>query len=881
MTIASGSRLGPYEIVAPLGAGGMGEVYRARDTRLDRSVAVKVLPPLLSSSPDARQRFEREAKAISKLSHPHICALYDIGREGETDYLVMELLEGETLSARLARGQLPLEQTLRCGIEIAGALEKAHRLGIVHRDLKPGNVMLTKAGVKLLDFGLAKVLQPAPPLESLTSAPTAAKDITREGTILGTLQYMAPEQLEGREVDARTDVFALGCVLYEMATGRKAFAGASQASVIAAILAAPPPPTSSSHAVPRSLDRVVQTCLARDPDDRWQSAGDVGKELAWLAQDPSAEPAAARKSRPVLPWIVAAAAIAIAFASALALLMRPRAAPAELTRFRILAPQGLKLLPQSYLSPDARRLLMLLQDDAGRDLLGVRSLDSLEVRRLSGTEDARGGFWSADGRQIAFFSEGKLKRMPAEGGPAQVVCESGGAFTGAWGQDGTILFSKEFATPILAVSAAGGSPRPVTTLDTARGEVWHSHPAFLPDGRHFVFAATNLDPEKTSVMLGSLDTKEVRRLFLADSSAFYAEPGYLLFGRDSALFAWRFDPHKLQLVGEPVPAFDQVRCWRQDNLVAASAAGNRLVYVTWIGRRNLVWVDRRGRELGTLGETASYSDARVSPDGRKVAVARRDLAHGQNLDVWVLDASRGTSSRVTSEQTDDFNPAWFPDSERVAYVTSANGAFDIYERPAGGGQAKPLARSGEDKVLPSLSPDGRHLLVARGEQSIFSRVILPVDGKGEPVRLTEGTRSSEQHPEYSPDGRWTAFDSNESGQREVYVQAVSGGEKRQVSIGGGQWPVWNRAGAEIFYAARDGMLMSVSLRLASDRVEAGEPQPLFLLQLGTQGELPWVSHPFDVSPDGQRFLIIRRARDAEPDGTVVVTNWTAALAERR
>ena len=430
MTISAGSRLGPYEVLAPLGAGGMGEVYKARDTRLERTVAIKVLPQHLSSSEEVRQRFEREAKTISSLTHPHICALYDVGHEGDTEYLVMEYLEGETLGDRIANGPLPLAQTLRYGGEIADALEKAHRQGIVHRDLKPANVMLTAAGVKLLDFGLARALEPRGPLESATSAPTAQKDVTREGTILGTLSYMAPEQLHGKKADSRTDIFALGATLYEMATGRKAFRGESQASVISSILTSEPQPISAvAPLTPPTLDRIVRTCLAKDPEDRWQNAGDLAKELRWVAEGPAAGVAAstvdagAQRRRERLAWAVAAVAILLGTLSVL-LSRRPHA-PEELTRFTILPPSGQSFFGLVVLSPDARRILFLLRDEVGRTSIAVRPLDSLEMRRLPGTEDARGGFWSPDGREIAFFSEGRLKRMAAEGGPVQTICESG------------------------------------------------------------------------------------------------------------------------------------------------------------------------------------------------------------------------------------------------------------------------------------------------------------------------------------------------------------------------------------------------------------------------------------------------------------------------
>jgi Tol biopolymer transport system component/predicted Ser/Thr protein kinase len=874
MTLSAGRRLGPYEILSLLGAGGMGEVYKARDTRLERTVAVKVLRSGMSSSPEVRQRFEREAKTISQLSHPHICALYDVGREADVEYLVMEYLEGETLSERLAKGPLTLEQTLKFGVEIADALDKAHRQGIVHRDLKPGNVMLTKSGVKLLDFGLAKAMAPSAEKSSLTSLPTQ-QNLTQEGAILGTFQYMAPEQLEGKDADTRTDIFAFGCVLYEMATGKKAFSASSQASLITAIMSSDPPAVSTAAPMtPLALDRVVKTCLAKDPEDRWQSAGDVGKELKWIAEGSAvgSAPIVAVRSRrrETVAWAVAAVA---SVAAALALFLhRTSREPQESLRFTIMPPAGQSFLGAPVLSPDGRRVLLWLQDAGRRTSMALRSLDGLEIRPVPGSED---------GREIAFFAEGKLKHVGVDGGAVQTICESGSGFFGAWNRDGTILFTKEFGAPIVTVPASGGTTRPVTAIDASRGEVAHFHPAFLPDGRHFVFVARNIDPEKTSAMLASLDSKEVRPLFHSDSDAIFAEPGYLLFARDNALFAWRFDPRKLELSSQPEPVLERVRYGTEDNLLSVSTAGNRLAYMPWSGRRRLVWVDRKGRELGTLGEIGGYEDVRVSPDGQRVAVTLRDPAHGQNEDVWVLDASRGTPTRITAERTDEFAPAWFPDGERLAYSSDHLGFYDLYERPASGGAEKILVQTKQDKVLPTVSPDGKSVLYAASEGANYARILSPISGSGDSVRLSEGTRFSEEHPAISPDGRWTAFDSGESGRREVYVQPLPKGPKRQVSIGGGQTPVWNRDSSELFYAAKDDTLISVAIRPSAGRLEIGEPQPLFALSLGTGGEIQFSRHPYDVSTDGQRFLVIRRAPDAELDGAVIVTNWTSVLKGTR
>ena len=889
MPLSAGSKLGPYEILSLLGAGGMGEVYKARDTRLERTVAVKVLPAHTASSPEARQRFEREARTISQLSHPHICALYDVGREGDVEYLVMELLEGETLSDRLAKGPLSRDQTLRYGEQIADALDKAHRQGVVHRDLKPANVMLTKTGVKLLDFGLAKGIAAADPAGgTLTSLPTQQqqKGLTQEGTILGTFQYMAPEQLEGKEADARTDIHALGAVLYEMATGRKAFVAASQASLITAIMSADPPSiTSLLPMAPPALDRIVRTCLAKDPEERWQSAADVRRELRWIAEGSAAGEGASiatashrrRRVRERVAWAVAAlAVIGAAFG-----LWRPRpsrSAP-ELVRFPIPAPAGHRFAGFVSMSPEGRRLLIVLRDKTGV-AAWVRSFDTLAMRRLPGTEGARYGFWSPDGREVAFFSGGKLKRTSADGGPVRTICDSGSGFGGTWAPDGTILFTAEFGTPIVAVAAAGGTPRPVTKVDTEHGEVAHFFPNFLPDGRHFVFVARHLDAEKTEVRLGSLDEKTSVPLFRSDTAALYADPGYLLFAKDNAVFAWRFDPSRGRLSGDALPAFEGVKYGTEENRLFASAAAGRFAYLPWPQRRSLVWVDRHGRELATLGDVACYEDVRVSTDGRRVAAARRDPEHGQNLDLWVLDASRGTSARLTSERGDEFSPAWSPDGERLFFISDRGGSgyYDLYEVPAGGGPAKVLLSTKQDKTIPSISSDGRILLFNVSEGAHYSRHVLTLPDGGAPRREQPPTRFNESHPEISPDGRWVAFDSDESGNTDIYVEPLAGGTRRMISVGGGQAPIWRRDGQELYYVAPNGDLMAVTLKFQADGVSSAEPQRLFAADIGADLGREFFRRAYDAAPDGERFLIIRRAPGAEPEDAIVVLNWTAALA---
>jgi Tol biopolymer transport system component len=853
----------------------MGEVYKARDTRLERTVAVKVLPPHLSSSPEGRQRFEREAKTISQFSHPHICALHDVGREGETEYLVMEYLEGETLSDRLAKGPLALDQTLRYGVEIADALDKAHRQGIVHRDLKPGNVMLTKSGVKLLDFGLAKAIEPASAPNSQTALPTQA-NLTQEGTILGTFQYMAPEQLEGKEADARTDIFALGAVLYEMATGKKAFPAASQASLITAIMSSEPAPISAVQPTsPAALDRIVRTCLAKDPEDRWQSAHDIGSELKWIREGSGAA-AAVSGPRPVkrerLAWAVAALAV---LAAAGAVYGSRRLAPApEPVVLTLPAPPGLRFDQGATLSPDGRAVVFLASG-RGEDLIWVRRLDEPQARPLEGTDSARYPFWSPDGRSIGFFQRTKLRRIDAEGGALQTICETGNGFGGAWGADGTILFAPAFGAGLMSVAASGGPPVPVTTLDATRGDASHLLPIFLPGGRRFVFVARNVDPEKTTLVAGDLDSKQTRLICRSDSAAAWSPTGHLLFAREGTLFAQRFDPNRLDLRGEVTPLVRDVRYSTDNNSGTWSASGDTLVYRLWPHDRNLVWVDRKGAVLGTLGAEADYDDVAISPDGRRVAASIRDAAHGQNLDVWVLDAERGAATRITSERSDEFHPVWHPDGETLFYASDRAGPYDIHRRPAAGGSETVVLRTKWDKIVMDASPDGQSLLFTGSPAEAAANIwILPLEGVAEPRAVVESDRFTETDGRFSPDGSSLAFTSTESGMPEVYVKSMSGGSKRLVSSGGAFSPVWRLDGRELFFITADRRLAAVPITPSPTGPVPGTPQPLFDLKAASSSAFS--PEVYDVAPDGQRFLVVRQKSEETP-GLVVRLHWTSLL----
>ena len=889
MALTPGSRLGPYEILGPLGAGGMGEVYRARDTRLDRTVAVKVLAQHLSESHDIRQRFEREAKTISQLSHPHICALYDVGREGETEYLVMEFLEGETLSVRLAKGPLPLEQTLRFGVEIADALDKAHRQGIVHRDLKPGNVMLTKSGVKLLDFGLAKAIAPATPQGTLTSLQTE-QGLTQAGSILGTLQYMPPEQLEGKDTDGRTDLFALGAVLYEMATGKKAFSGTSQASLITAIMSSEPPPVSSVQPMsPPALDRVIRTCLAKDPDERWQSARDLKRELQWIAGSGSqvgepARPVALRKGRNVLSWALTAAALLVAAAAGAAAL-RYAQRVAELShamRSSIVLPD-MTALRGLAVSPDGRRLVVVARDSVGKNLLWIRDLDSLAVQPLPGTENPSFPFWSPDSRFVGFFADGKLKRIDASGGPPQTLCNAPNPRGGTWGRDGVILFAPVTDGPIVRVSASGGVPTQVTRIDPVRGETSHRWPFFLPDGRRFVYLVASFgsggQQDKFGVYAGSLDSKEETFLLPAKSTIAYALPGVLLYLREGTLMAQPFDANATRVAGDPIPVAERIRYFPQTSSALFSVSANGLLIYqpeSASALSELRWLDRTGKELGTLGTPGDQANPRISPDGKRVALDIIDHQTG-NMDIWIYDVSGGVATRVTSDPAIDAAPVWSTDGARLAFMSLRLRHADLFERSSSGaGSEECVLKSERSKYTMDWSPDGRFVLYRAVDAATnFELWALPVGRDQQPIPFLKAAYGVSDG-QFSPDGRWVAYSSNESGKWEVFVAPFPGpGGNWKISTAGGSEPRWRRDGKQLYYLAPDGNLMAVDVT-AGPSFEAGLATPLFR----TRRREPVSStdtYCFDVTADGQKFLVNTDVGELTSSPLTAVLNWTEGL----
>jgi hypothetical protein len=889
VTLSTGSRLGPYEVLAPIGAGGMGEVYRARDTRLGRDVALKILPTRLSESAELRQRLEREARAIAALSHPHICALFDVGEAGPISYLVMELLEGETLADRLARGALPLEQTVQFGAQIASALDAAHRKGVVHRDLKPGNVMVTPSGVKLLDFGLARVLDPAGPVESLTSAQTAAKDVTREGSILGTLSYMAPEQLEGKPADARADIFALGTVLYEMATGRKAFTGSSQASLISAILTTQPALVSSIQpASPVELDRLIRTCLAKAPLSRWQSAHDVGLQLQSIAEA-RAEPQLDSRRRPhgrSLPWAIAAAAAALcAIAVVVAWTAARRAPPPPYPlRFPMPPPEKTSFyMPaegvQMAVSPDGTKIAFVARDAATGTRVFLRLPSDPEPRAIAGTEGANGIFFSPDGRAIGFFAQGKLKRVDLAGGAAVSICDlaSGIGRAGTWGADGQILFASVQGDAIYGVPADGSrQPEPVVKPDPARGVVRLIWPWFLPDGRRFLYLEMRSDGGRTLML--EEPGKPARAVGPMQYRVEYVSPGYLVFPREGVLVAQRFDPAAARMIGEPIPVAPMVSSFLSTGWsdFACSTSGT-IVYQSHEGIRRLFWFDRSGKPLGATGPPGEYLDLRISPDGRRVAYSR-GLRFTGTYDVWILDFERGTETAVTSDPAhSEFGPLWLPDGKSLFYSaarkTSAPQLF-----------ARELASDRETQVIPSeafqqaldVTRDGRTLAFAeRRAGAGFELFTLALAGERTRARFPYPALQSESVA-FSPDGSAVAFLSLESGRPEAYVAPFpSAGERIRISPDGASSLRWGRDGREIFYMTPGGTFVSVPVR-TTPALETGRPTPLFSVseRLGRGGSShSWQA--FDVSPDGQRFLAIVPEVVGEEQPLTVVWNWTA------
>jgi len=893
-------RLGPYEIVGAIGAGGMGEVYRARDTRLERTVAIKILPQEMSSDPLRKLRFEREAKTISSLNHPHICVLYDVGSQDGLNYLVMECLDGETLARRLEKGPLPLEQVLKFGAQIADALDKAHRSGLVHRDLKPGNIMLTPTGAKLLDFGLAKPAFVSADGATLTASLTQSTPVTREGTVVGTFQYMSPEQVEGKELDGRSDIFSLGAVLYEMVTGKRAFEGKTQLSVASAILEKEPAPISATKPLtPPALDFSIRKCLAKTPDDRWQSAADLKSELNWIVESGSQAVAPVsvvteRKRRERVAWI-AAAISAIALVAVLVAYRRLATLRPPLLISSVVAPPNTRPLRWPRISPDGKTLLLVLVDPQGKTLLWLRPLNSPSAEPLAGTEGAVQPFWSPDGRSIGFFADGKLKSVRAFGGPVSTLCDAPFAFGGSWSTEGIIIFVPQLNDTIYKVPASGGSPTPLMGLDNSKFSSF-AYPVFLPDGRHFTYSAYGLDPALGGTYFASLDGRENKRLGPATGNRVFSS-GYLFFpqptGSTADLMAVAFDPASGNVDREPKLVARGIDYEGAAQEATFAVSSNTLIYASSFtgaaAGSTLFWFDRSGKKLSTVAESSSVFDVRLAPNAQKVAYSKGT----PNSDIWVQELKREVTMRLTFDTSVDKGaPVWSPDGSEILFDIALGGKTPagIYRKSASGtGSEQLMAQPKEAGALlwaTDWSRDGKFILCVQGQIVGRNRGeiwVLPLSDRKPRVFIR--APGAAYDAQFSTDGHWVAYVSRESGREEVYVVPFDGNQvsttqafeqvainsRWQVSSDGGTFPRWRADGKELFYVAPGDQFVGVAVEIKGNSFLLAEKRPLFRAPLGLAA-----SFPYDVSPDGQSFLV-NSSGDIRTSPFTLVINWKELL----
>jgi len=890
MKPAAGALLSHYRLEEPIGAGGMGEVWRATDTALDRSVAVKILPEAFSEDPQRLARFEREARLLASLNHANIAVIHGLHHAGGIHFLAMELVTGQDLAQRIQRGAIPVEEALVIARQVAEGLEAAHESGVVHRDLKPANIQITPDGkVKILDFGLAKAFEAdsGSSQAGLSLSPTMTAAATQAGMIIGTAAYMSPEQARGRSVDRRADIWAFGCVLYEMLTGRRLFDGETVSDTLAGVLKTEPDMTALPSGTPPGIRNLLRRSLVKDPKQRLQAIGDariaIEETLATPARadDTPGTAPLRRGSRTTerVAWLLAAALAGLCVM--LALGRKPAGLGPAVVRTSINPPAKSRFdSTQSRsgslsISPDGRHLTFSLQTMTGEQSLWIRSLDSFEARPLNGTRNATWPFWSPDSQQIAFFADGKLKRIDLTGSPAITICDARDGRSGDWSRDGVIIFSPHPTAPIHSVPAAGGQPQPVTALDEEHGETTHRWATFLPDGRHFIYMAgihnAGIMSETNAVYLAELGKQERGRLLLARSNVAYAA-GHLLYVRDHVLLAQPFDVDRLELVGDASPIGEDVQ-YDAGFFRAVFAVSETGVVVYGTGATLsgsiLAWVGRDGKEIARVADLAAYDNLALAPDAKRVAFSLTDTDSGTS-DIWIQDLARGVRSRLTFGPFRQISPIWSPDGQQVAYAVSSL-HDDLFIRPANGGKDEELLRSEQDKEATDWSRDGRYIVYNQLDTTPSSRAgvwILPLADRTKPHPFVD-TEAKEEYGRLSPDGHWMLYTSDESGREEIYVAPFPGpGGKWQVSLAGGTRGWWVGGGAEIVFLAPDRTLMSMAVRTTGSSFEADTSRPLFRALL---------SGSIAVTSDGQRFLMGMRPEDDQTPPLTLVTNWAGAL----
>jgi len=894
MALSAGTRLGPYEILDAIGAGGMGEVYRARDSRLGRDVALKVLPEAFARDPDRMVRFEREAKVLASLNHPNIASLYGLEESNGARALVMELVEGPTLSARIQQGSLPLAEALPVAKQIAEGLEYAHERSIIHRDLKPSNVKLTPEGqVKILDFGLAKALEGESTEEELRNSPTLSAAATRAGVLLGTAAYMSPEQARCKRVDRRTDIWAFGCVLYEMLSGLLAFGGETTSDILACVIRAEPDWSSLPASVPPRLRELLRRCFQKDPKQRLQAIGEARvtiEELLAGSPDVTAFTAptdAHLKLRERLAWSTAVALLAIAALLLAIGYFSSMPKPAQPVVSQIGAPENTKFVLAGMsagppvVSPDGNWLAFAARGADGRQVLWLRSLDGITEQPLAGTEGATFPFWSSDSRSLAFFANGKLNRIDASGGPLLALCDAVSGRGGSWGPDGTILFAL-LSGPIFRVPASGGTPQPITKLTGSLNQFSHRWPQFLPDGKHFLFLGQATSSGDSTMYAGSLDSGEPKVLLRNESNAIYAPPGYLLFLRQETLLAQPFDANKLQLTGEAAPLAGHGGV--DSNMAKGNFSVSEngiLVYANGsMSEARLLWFDRSGKQLAETAGVDLYGFPRISPDGRKLVVSK--LSAASSSGIWIFDLNHNTSSRLTFFAGKDAMPVWSPDDKFIAFASNQGANRHIYQQAANGsGTATPLVAAQGDEILPSWSSDGRYLVFqshSNQGNSPWEIWAAPLFGDRKTFPVAQNPHFLQGDAALSPDGKWLAYDTDETGRLEVYLMPfLHGGGKWQLSTSGGGCSRWRADGKELFYMSLDNKLMSVEISEQASSVVIGKVQPLF--QANPVPRAPECM--YDVTPDGQKFVVVTLALEPGSQPLTLTLNWPALLKKHR